>query len=147
MMFGTLHSHVRLGDPPPFELVADQVADDEQIVTGGVTGRGEDDREPTLQVEAEGRRVAEAEVEGEDGDHDADGRGDPRPQPAADHSAVSPVDLSAVESGSSGLPLASGAGPPLVFVLPAIAPRDSRICTSSSTSSQTRSSSNPVMKP
>jgi hypothetical protein len=90
---GTFDSHVGFGDAAPFELVADQVADDEEIVTGRVSGRGEDDREPTLEVEAEGRRIAEAEVERKDGDDDADGRRDPRPQPAADRWCADPVVL------------------------------------------------------
>ena len=36
----TLHPHVGLGDASPFELVADQVADDEEVVTGGVAASG-----------------------------------------------------------------------------------------------------------
>ena len=68
-----LDPHVGLGDAASLELVTDQVADDQQVVTGGAPSVGARvTDEPTLQVEAEGRSVAEGEVECENGDRHAD---------------------------------------------------------------------------
>jgi hypothetical protein len=103
-----LDPDVGFGDAAALELVADQVADDEQVVAGGAAGRSEDDREATLEVEAEGRRVTEAEVEPQKDDRHADDGGDRHPQ-ASNHSVASPADLSAlsaVDSGSSAFGLA-----------------------------------------
>ena len=58
-----LDAHVGLGDAALLELVADQVADDDQVVVAGALGRGEDHRHAAAQVEAEHRRVAQRQVE------------------------------------------------------------------------------------
>ena len=58
-MLRALDPDVGLGDAAVLELVADQVADDEQVVAAGALGRREDDGHAALQVEPEDRGVAE----------------------------------------------------------------------------------------
>ena len=53
-----LDTDIGLGDPLVLELAADQVADDDQIVTGRRLDGRQDDRHAALEVETEDRRVA-----------------------------------------------------------------------------------------
>ena len=128
-----------------------------EVVAAGARRRRQDDRDAALQVEPEGRRVAEAEVEREQDDGDADAAEQRRPQAATDHSSAFDSAVGRRRRGGVGVGLATSVGvlrpasacwpdgarpsvagaEPLVSTLPWRQPRSTRICTSSSISSQT----------
>ena len=98
-----LDADVGLGDAEALELVAHQVADDDQFVLVGRLGSGVDDREATFEVETENRRAPERNRQPE---QDADGQRETqhrRPEALVAHCLSGSSSASSVGGGVDGL--------------------------------------------